>query len=212
MELKEKGIDYMEVIMDVLKNYTIDLEQINNKINDYEIDQIQQYFYNFSGQIVGFDESGKTKGKIGEFWGVCINIGEFDACEDDTFFCVCDQIDETMCNFALAISNDGEISNEILEQCEKIVYLDRIFIESKYRQYGIGSYIMENFSKIFSQNLNINFDAIILEVTPQERNDENQISEYTGEDTADRKKKLIKLYKKLGFRYFNKTKYMIRFE
>lgn len=184
-----------------------------NTYDDWYSEQSPEdkYFYNFDGEIVGQDENCEDVAQIGRFWGTYIHGEELSCDEEYTFFDACDMIDQTMCNFAEAITNEeGMIDSDICREWDKIVYLDRIYIESEYRGYGIGTYIINNLLNLFWHYLNFGFNIIILEPVPQETSEKGSVGEYTGEDFDKKKQVLIEYYRSLGFKFIGKTRYMIK--
>lgn len=174
-------------------------------------DPENKYFYSFSGKIVGQDENFEEIVQIGRFGGTYIDGGALYFDGEYTFFDACDMIDQTMCNFAEAIINkNGMLSAKISHGLDRIVHFDRIYIEPKYRGYGIGKYIINNLHSLFVHYLNFEFDIIILEPVPQETNEKGGVSEYNGDDFEEKKRILVKYYKSLGFKFIGKTKYMIK--
>lgn len=210
------GIRFESILKN--KNYDIEIkiqlakENYYSLTNENNIDELtQNYFYDFYGIIVLSNEKAERT-EIGKIYGTCINIQEYDINEDASFVRVCDEINPDIYSMSEAITDiEGNFLEEIID-FDKLLYLDRIFIDKDYRNNGIGTYIIENLNTIFKFYCNFYFDAIILQAKPQEIDDDFRIQQYVGSNLKLRQRKLIDFYKRLRFCSFKDTSYMIRIE
>ena len=91
------------------------------------------------------------------------------------------------------------------------MYIDRIYIEEKYRGLGIASYILNSLNQILEYSTNMNPHVLILLPKPQEKNNKNRLVNMNDKDKEKfYKSKLIDLYNKLGFKKIRNTEYMLK--
>lgn len=149
-----------------------------------------------------------------------INIGKLEGnffeseviMEDTDFYEVCDCVGADLEPLAEAIiDNDRCIKESICDFGENLMYIDRIYIEEKYRNLGIGSFIIDSFVELLEYTVSLNPHTLILLPKPQEKNKEGKISNIENEEKKEKyMKKLIKFYKKLGFKKIRGCNYMMK--
>lgn len=101
---------------------------------------------------------------------------------------------------------DGEQNDKYVGIDKDVLYIDKIFIEKKYRNMGIGGLIVKELPKLIRQILKLRPGCIVLLANPFE------IEEKEFKPTRDKKKieKLIKFYTKNGFERIDNTPYLVR--
>lgn len=149
-----------------------------------------------------------------------INIGKltgkfFEAeivMDDISFYDLCDSIDTDLEHMAAAIVDEDEcIKEEICECGENLMYIDRIFVEEKFRGLGIASYVIHSLNTILEYSVNLSPNVLILLPVPQEKGEDGLLQEVSDEKKNELdKKKLFKLYEKLGFEKLEDSNYMIK--
>lgn len=138
-KLNEIGIEAISLKTDTSRNYMNYIKSnIENWKESQEIDD--KYIVNISIEILGIKTDSDEEIKIGYLEG---NFFEADIVMDDAnFYDVCDCVGADLEPLASAIVDaDGDIRGEICECDENLMYIDRIYIEEKYRGLGVASYI-----------------------------------------------------------------------
>ncbi len=102
--------------------------------------------------------------------------------------------------------DDDEPNDNYVGVDRDVLYIDKIFIEKKYRNMGIGSIIVKELPKLIKQILKLRPGCIVLLANP---------FEIEGKDfkpTRDKKKieNLIKFYAKNGFTRIDNTQYLVK--
>lgn len=148
-------------------------------------------------------EIGKLKGNYFEA-GVVI--------DDYSFYDICDCKGADLEPLAAAITNrEGYIKEIIFEVDENLMYIDRIYIEEEYRGVGITSFVIESLNEVLQYTMELNPNVYILLPKPQEKDENGKIDnmkdEYQKEICME---KLLKLYKRLGFKKISNSNYMVK--
>ena len=73
------------------------------------------------------------------------------------------------------MDKDGCIKEHICEFHKNIMYIDRIYIEEKYRNIGIASFVIESISELLEYTVNLNPHTLILLPKPQQKNGEGEL-------------------------------------
>lgn len=109
------------------------------------------------------------------------------------------------------VDKNGDIKEEICEFDENLMYIDRIYIEEQYRGLGIATYVINSLNSILEYSVNLSPDVLILLPVPQEKGRDGLLTEVRDEQKKKEcLKKLLKLYKRLGFTKIRGSKYMIK--
>ena len=94
---------------------------------------------------------------------------------------------------------------------ENLMYIDRIYVEEKYRNIGIASLVIESLNELLEYTVNLEPHTLILLPKPQEKDKDGHLHNVEDEEEKDiRMNKLIKLYKKLGFKKIRNSNYMMK--
>ncbi len=101
---------------------------------------------------------------------------------------------------------DGEQNDKYVGIDRDVLYIDKIFIEEKYRNIGIGSLIVKELPKLIKQILKLKPGCLVLFANPFE------IENDKFKPTRDKKKikKLIDFYTKNGFERIKETQYLVK--
>ena len=105
------------------------------------------------------------------------------------------QNDDNVINFKLKYNKKiiGEIES-FKEKDEKLIYLNKIILDKKYRNKGIGKKIFKKYlDEVKKQK---DFNKIILEVDSES----NHINNLSKKQKIENNKKLIKFYESFGFK------------
>lgn len=208
-KLNEVGLDSISLkVYTNMSNMNYINSNIENWIQSQEIDS--KYIIDIYIDILGIKTDSDKEIEIGKLEG---NLLEADIVMDDAnFYDVCDCVGADLEALASAIvDSDGYIREEICEYDENLMYIDRIYIEEKYRGLGIASYILNSLNEILEYSTNLNPHALILLPKPQEKNKENRLANVSDKDKEKiYKYKLINLYRRLGFKKVINSEYMVK--
>lgn len=132
--------------------------------------------------------------------------------DDISFYDLCDSVGTDLEYMASAIVDEEEcIKDEICEFDENLMYIDRIYINEKFRGLGVDSYVINSLNEILEYSVNLSPNVLILLPAPQEIGEDGLLQEAKDEKISkNNKKRLIKLYKKLGFEKLEDSNYMIK--
>ena len=189
-----------------------ELNYIDKDINNYieEQDYEDKYVINVFVDIFATNLDTQEKVEIGKLTG---NFFESEIIMDDiSFYDLCDSIGTDLEHMASAIVDEDEcIRDDICEFDENLMYIDRIYIEEKFRALGIASYVLNSLNDILEYSVNLSPNVLILLPAPQEIGEDGLLQEVRDEKINENdKKRLIKLYEKLGFEKLKNSNYMIK--
>ena len=175
-----------------------------------EQDDEDKYVINVFIDIFATNLDTQEKEKIGKLTG---NYFESEiVMYDISFYDLCDSIDTDLEHMASAIVDEEEcIKNEICEFDENLMYIDRIYINEKFRGLGIASYVINSLNEILEYSVNLSPNVLILLPAPQKIGEDGLLQEIRDEDiNKQNKEKLYKLYEKLGFKKLEDSNYMVK--
>ena len=189
-----------------------ELNYIDRDINNYieEQDYEDKYLINVFIDIFATNLDTQEKVKIGKLTG---NYFESEIIMDDiSFYELCDSISTDLEHMASAIVDEEDcIKDEICEFDENLMYIDRIYINEKFRGLGIASYVINSLNEILEYSVNLSPNVLILLPAPQEVGEDGLLQEVRDEKINENdKKRLINLYEKLGFKMLKNSNYMIK--
>ena len=189
-----------------------ELEYIDEEIDNWRDGQDfeEKYIINIFVSIYATNLDTQKKGKIGKLTG---NFFESEIVMDDiSFYDLCDSVGTDLEHMASAIVDEEEcIKDEICEFDENLMYIDRIYINEKFRGLGIDSYVINSLNEILEYAVNLSPNVLILLPAPQEIGEDGLLQEVRDEKINENdKKRLIKLYEKLGFEKLEDSNYMIK--
>lgn len=151
--------------------------------------------------------------KVGFLDGYYILPEEF--MEYSNFFDICDAHSQELSEMASSLINDNlKLNEELATDEDCICYISNLYIYKKFRNCGIGSYILSELQDIlFYYASEVITKTILL---PKSRVLTNQrILQNISEKNQNKEKlqnELIKFYKKNGFSFIKETVYMWRNE
>lgn len=185
---------------------------INKEIDKFieERDYEDKYVINVLIDIFVTNLQTQEKEKIGKLTG---NYFESEIVIDDiSFYDLCDSIGTDLEHMASAIIDEDEcIKDEICEFDENLMYIDRIYINEKFRGLGIASYVIKALNEILEYSVNLSPNVLILLPAPQKIGEDGLLQEIRDEDiNKQNKEKLYKLYEKVGFKKLEDSNYMIK--
>lgn len=189
-----------------------ELNYIDRDINNYieEQDYGDKYLINVFIDIFATNLDTQEKVEIGKLTG---NYFESEIIMDDiSFYELCDSISTDLEHMASAIVDEEDcIKDEICEFDENLMYIDRIYINEKFRELGIASYVINSLNEILEYSVNLSPNVLILLPAPQEVGEDGLLQEVRDEKINENdKRRLINLYEKLGFKMLKNSNYMIK--
>lgn len=170
----------------------------------------EKYIIDIYIDILGIQKDTGEEIKIGKLEG---NFFENQLMMEDTsFFDVCDCVARDLEPLAeVIIDRDGDIKENICGYDENLMYIDRIYVEEKYRNIGIASLVMESLNELLEYAVSLEPHTLILLPKPQEKDKDGHLHNIEDEEEKDIcMNKLIKLYKKLGFKKIRNSNYMMK--
>lgn len=189
-----------------------ELNYIDTEIREYieEEENEDKYSINIFIDICATNLETQEKINIGKLTGTFF---ESEIIMDDvSFYDLCDSIGTDLEQMATAIIDEDEcIKEEICECDENLMYIDRIYIEEKFRGLGIASYVINSLNTILEYSVNLSPNVLILLPVPQEKGKDGLLHEVNNTKINEQdKKKLLKLYQKLGFEKLEDSNYMVK--
>ena len=189
-----------------------ELNYIDTEIREYieEEENEDKYSINIFIDICATNLETQEKINIGKLTGTFF---ESEIIMDDvSFYDLCDSIGTDLEQMATAIVDEDEcIKEEICECDENLMYIDRIYIEEKFRGLGIASYVINSLNTILEYSVNLSPNVLILLPVPQEKGKDGLLHEVNNTKINEQdKKKLLKLYQKLGFEKLEDSNYMVK--
>ena len=208
-ELNKLGYDSISLEVSGTRR---ELNYIDRDINNYieEQDYEDKYLINVFIDIFATNLDTQEKVEIGKLTG---NYFESEIIMDDiSFYELCDSISTDLEHMASAIVDEEDcIKDEICEFDENLMYIDRIYINEKFRELGIASYVINSLNEILEYSVNLSPNVLILLPAPQEVGEDGLLQEVRDEKINENdKRRLINLYEKLGFKMLKNSNYMIK--
>ena len=177
-----------------------------------EMDYESKYFTRFCIDIYVTNEDSYAEKKIGFLSGYFFT--SMDIIHDDcTFGEVADSIGGDLFDMAEEIiGKDLNVRPEIADEMDTIAYIDEFYIGKKYRNYGIGSYLIENLREIlyFYSKECVTHCIVLPQPRVMNHNRKFQNISDNNKDKYILEKKLHNFYIKNGFKYIENSKYMLR--
>lgn len=209
-ELKRIGYDSISLKGHILKNdLNFITEDIVTHIEEMEYDE--QFITEFWIDIYVTNLFNEEKMKAGFIRGsffTPLDFTRFDINFDD----VADVKGWDFYDMAGAITGkDRNIKEEIAYESDTIIHIDEFYINEQFRNYGIGSYIINNLEEILYYYSG-QFPTRII-VLPQPRVfKDGEYQNISDKDTSKEllMEKLISFYKMNGFDFIENTNYMLK--
>lgn len=189
-----------------------ELNYIDTEIREYieEEENEDKYSINIFIDICATNLETQEKINIGKLTGTFFKSEII--MDDVSFYDLCDSIGTDLEQMATAIVDEDEcIKEEICECDENLMYIDRIYIEEKFRGLGIASYVINSLNTILEYSVNLSPNVLILLPVPQEKGKDGLLHEVNNTKINEQdKKNLLKLYQKLGFEKLEDSNYMVK--
>ena len=210
-ELEEIGWDSISLKAHIMKPKLMYItEDIVTHFEGMELDE--QYITNFWIDIYVTNLEENSEMKIGYMKGSLftpLDFTRFDIDFDD----VADSRGWDFYDMACAImGNDKNVKKEIADEIDTIGYIEDFYINKQFRNYGIGSYIINNLEEIlYFYSSQFPTRLIVLpqpRVVNKDRGHQNVSEKNKNKDLL--MKKLISFYKMSGFEFIENTKYMLK--
>lgn len=116
--------------------------------------------------------------------------------------------DEYEAVYEALIGKDGEFNDDMVGLSRNILYLDRLYISPEFRRKGIGYFVISNIEELIRYCYHFEYGCLIIKPYPLEMI-EGELSPVKNEKLFNTLlKKLIKLYKQLGFKLAPDNKHM----
>lgn len=100
---------------------------------------------------------------------------------------------------------NGERNMEYVGMDSDVIYIDKIFIEKKYRNKGIGGAILRELPNLIRNVLKLRPGCLVLLANPFDYKGK----EFVAERDENKREKLIKFYEKNGFTRIKDTQYLV---
>ncbi|HHX61981.1 MAG TPA: GNAT family N-acetyltransferase [Epulopiscium sp.] len=176
-----------------------------------ELEPSDQHLIRFNVQIYSVDEYGEKTDDVGHMQGDFFDLEYGMSEEAYYFFMLCDSVSQDLSNMASSIINkDGCIQEYICGPDEKLLYLDKLYIEPKYRNMGIGSYVINEIKELLEYCCQISPDVAVLLPSPQEKINGKIVTIKDNKEYDDKKNQLIQLYKSCGFQKIANEDFMFK--
>ncbi|MBE5821549.1 MAG: GNAT family N-acetyltransferase [Clostridiales bacterium] len=176
----------------------------NNEINySYSNEKLMNSIYYLT--IYKTDEDDNKEEKIGyiEMTYMDVNMAtDMDYSIYDLF----DLIDSEKQGICEYLYDGDDFNDDYVGADLDILYIDRIFIEKKYRNNGIGSLIVEKLPRLIRDILKLRPGALVLLANPYDIENDETIRNTNKKDIE----KLIKFYEINGFERIEDTQYLVR--
>lgn len=188
----------------------IEVPELNQMIETLieQMDPEEKYVIYFKINILAELLSGKTS-EIGFIEGYFFEAEMF-LSEANSFFDLCDRISGDICGMAEAVTTKkGNIKSSICPPENNIMYIDKMYIEERYRNCGVGTYMIDNINALLRYSLNLEAYVCVLMPYPQVKSPDGELTHAT-EDTEEKRFRLIRFYRRTGFSEIKGTQYMFR--
>lgn len=210
-ELEKIGWDSISLKAHIMKPKLMHItEDIVTHFEEMELDE--QYITDFWIDIYVTNLEEDSEMKIGYMKGnlfTPLDFTRFDIDFDD----VADSRGWDFYDMACAImGNDKNVRPEIADESDTICYIEDFYINKQYRNYGIGSYIINNLEEILFFYANLFPTTLIVlpqpRVVNKDRGHQNISEKNRNKDLL--MEKLISFYKKNGFEFIENINYMLK--
>ena len=161
----------------------------------------QKYFF----QIYKTDEELNEIGKIGEIEMSYMDVSMADEIGYSVYdlFDMIDSEKQGVCHYLF----DGDEPNEnYVGMDEDVIYINKIFIDKKFRNLGIGSVIVKELPKLVRNILKLKPGCFVLLANPFEIKE----GKFTPTRSKNKIEKLVKFYEKNGFERIEDTQYLVK--
>ncbi len=175
------------------------------------IDIIEKYINHFVIRILITDINEDTDTEIGFIRGKIIHSE--DEMEDCNFYEVCDAHSQELEEMAeVLIEKNWNLRNDIVNKRDTICYISEFYLNKKFRNLGIGSFVLEHLTELISYYSEQMITKIIVLPEPLVKGKDGLLKAMSENNHEKEKLKedLIKFYSENGFKEIKNSKYMIK--
>lgn len=175
------------------------------------IDIIEKYINHFVIRILITDINEDTDTEIGFIRGKIIHSE--DEMEDCNFYEVCDAHSQELEEMAeVLIEKNWNLRNDIINDRDTICYISEFYLNKKFRNLGIGSFVLENLTELISYYSEQMITKIIVLPEPLVKGKDGLLKAMSENNHEKEKLKedLTKFYSENGFKEIKNSKYMIK--
>ena len=176
-----------------------------------DIDMIEKYINHFVIRILITDINEDTDTEIGFIRGKIIHSEE--EMEDCNFYEVCDAHSQELEEMAeVLIEKNWNLKNEIVNERDTICYISEFYLNKKFRNLGIGSFVLENLAELISYYSEQMITKIIVLPEPLVKGKDGLLKAMSENNPEKEKLKedLIKFYSENVFKEIENSRYMIK--
>ena len=176
-----------------------------------DIDIIEKYINHFVIRILITDINEDTDTEIGFIRGKIIHSEE--EMEDCNFYEVCDAHSQELEKMAeVLIEKNWNLKNEIVNERDTICYISEFYLNKKFRNLGIGSFVLENLAELISYYSEQMITKIIVLPEPLVKGKDGLLKAMSENNPEKEKLKedLIKFYSENVFKEIENSRYMIK--
>lgn len=177
-----------------------------------EIDIIEKYINHFVIRILITDINEDTDTEIGFIRGKIIHSEE--EMEGCNFYEVCDAHSQELEEMAEVLTEKNwNLRNEIVNERDTICYISEFYLNKKFRNLGIGSFVLENLAELISYYSEQMITKIIVLPEPLVKGKDGLLKAMSENNHEKEKIKedLIKFYFENDFKEIENSEYMIKF-
>ena len=170
-----------------------------------------KYITNFTVDVYAVDGMGEILAVIGFLKGSSIEA-EVTFADVNSFLELCDMVSTDLYLMAEAITDkDGHVKKSICPPERNIMYIENMYVEEIYRGMGIGKYLLDNISGLFSQAFNYSHHAFLLKPFPQIKCGEHSLRDLESV-IPEEIEKLVDFYKRAGYQFIKGSDYMYKIQ
>ena len=133
--------------------------------------------------------------------------------EDCNFYEVCDAHSQELEEMAeVLIEKNWNLKNEIVNERDTICYISEFYLNKKFRNLGIGSFVLENLAELISYYSEQMITKIIVLPEPLVKGKDGLLKAMSENNPEKEKLKedLIKFYSENVFKEIENSRYMIK--
>ena len=153
-------------------------------------------------ELVETNESESKQKTIASLFGYFYDV-EYMYNYGQSIFDAFDMVSGDTCElYNVLFDRDGYIKDEYESFCDNVFYIDRLYVEKDYRNKGYAKLMLNQIGEIikYVAKLNIGIIAVCAQPFEINGNEEKMIK-----DNKELKRKLIELYKNIGFQETDNT-------
>jgi GNAT superfamily N-acetyltransferase len=195
-----------KVVSDNQKKIDIDIKDKKWMLNIEPYDAFTSFIHI---DILGKINNTKKFVEVGALQGRCFKVGKT-INKHAAVFDIFDSIDqETSRAFEALADEDGDLNDDYVGLGLNVFFIERFLIEEEFRNQGIGEKVLDLLDDILNYFLNCEVGGYILLPNPIVRKGKYEFETFEDESLNKQlKKKLMKFYRKCGYKKIPNTEYM----